>query len=143
MMGILLEGEFGGERLEGAYGQQRLRSATDSWLGISLAEGPRVGHIHLRQTPEQRGGAAGVRMDLEAQTSLELLGKSTDLNLSGSVWRPYESERIDFDFAVRSAGFDFEIDGEVAAGELRGEMVSAGEAIPLRIPVDDRPAIRS
>ncbi len=68
---------------------------------------------------------------------LQLLGKSTDLNLSGSVWRPDQSARAEFEFAVRSAGFDFEIAGDVGGGELRGEMVTAGEVIPLRLPVDD------
>ena len=76
-------------------------------------------------------------MFLQARMQLQLLGKDTDLDLSGSVWRPGESARAEFDFAVRSAGFDFEVSGEVENGELNGEMVSAGEVVPLRLPVDD------
>ncbi len=76
-------------------------------------------------------------MNLDAKMSLQLLGKSTDLDLSGSVWRPEESASAEFQFAVRSAGFDFEVTGSVSDGELRGEMVSAGEVIPLRLPIDD------
>ena len=76
-------------------------------------------------------------MSLEARARLKLLGKATDLDLSGSVWRPDGEARAEFDFAVRSAGFDFEITGDVDSGELRGEMTTAGESIPLRLPVDD------
>ncbi|MCP3956548.1 MAG: transglutaminase domain-containing protein [bacterium] len=136
MMGLLLRGELGVRR-SGAVGAERLSEPTDSWLGVYLAEGQRVGHVHLRQIPEERHQLAGVRMELAARMSLELIGKSTDLDLSGSIWRPYESPRAEFDFAVRSAGFDFELSGEVADGELRSEMVSAGEVIPWRLPVND------
>ncbi len=76
-------------------------------------------------------------MLLEARMRLQLLGKDTDLDLSGSVWRPFEEARAEFEFAVRSAGFDFEVAGDVGSGELRGEMITAGEAIPLHLPVDD------
>lgn len=93
--------------------------------------------MRLRQVPETRRGLAGAQMSLEARARLKLLGKATDLDLSGSVWRPDGEARAEFDFAVRSAGFDFEITGDVDSGELRGEMTTAGESIPLRLPVDD------
>ncbi len=137
MMGQLLRSEVGVKRLESDYFSANVRSEAESWLGIFLTEGQRIGQVHLRQIPETRGGQAGARMTLEAGMQLQLLGKSTDLDLSGSVWRPDDSTRAEFDFAVRSAGFDFEITGDVEDGELSGEMVSAGEVIPLRLPVDD------
>ncbi len=138
MMGQLMRSEVGVKRLPaGDRSSEYLSSEVESWLGVSLAGGHRVGYVHLRQAPEARHGEAGVRMILEARMQLQLLGKSTDLDLSGSVWRPDESARVEFDFAVRSAGFDFEVAGDVAGGELRGEMISAGETIPLRLPMDD------
>ena len=137
MMGLLLRGEVGVKRLESDHFSAGGRTETDSWLGIFLTEGQRIGQVHLRQTPETRRGQAGGRMVLEARMRLQLLGKSTDLDLSGSVWQPDDSARTEFDFAVRSAGFDFEITGDVEDGKLSGEMVSAGEVIPLHLPVDD------
>ncbi len=138
MMGQLVRSEIGVRRFAaGDHSYERLISPTESWLGIFLAEGQRIGRVHLRQTPEARHDQAGVRMILEARMRLQLLGKSSDLDLSGSVWRADESARAEFDFAVRSAGFDFEVKGDVGGGELRGEMVSAGEVIPLRLSVDD------
>ncbi len=135
MMGWLLQKELGVRRLDA--GQARLLSATESWLGIFLTEGQQVGTVHLRQVPEARDELAGMRMILEARMSLRLMGKSTDLDLSGSVWQPFDTARAEFEFTVRSAGFDFEVTGEVGNGELRGEMVSAGEVLPLRLPVDE------
>ena len=134
MMAQLLRSEVGVRRVSVPAPS---RSATESWLGISLAEGGRIGHVHLRQDPEARHDLPGTRMALEARMRLQLLGKSTDLEVSGSVWRPDGAARAEFDFSVRSAGFDFEVEGEVEGGELRGEMISAGEVIPLRLPVDD------
>ena len=136
MMGLLLKSELGVQRLAPGDGG-RLLEPTDSWLGVFLAEGQRVGYVHLRQVPENRHQLDGVRMELEARLSVELLGKSTDLELSGAVWRPYESPRAEFGFAVRSAGYDFEIEGEVANGELRAEMTTAGEVIPWRLPIGE------
>ncbi len=138
MMGQLMRSEIGVRRLAGgdhAYG--RLRTPTESWLGIFLAEGQRIGHVHLRQAPEARHDQIGVRMILKARMRLQLLDKNSDLDLSGSVWRPDEATSAEFEFAVRSAGFNFEVKGDVSGGELRGEMVSAGEMIPLHLPVDD------
>ncbi len=138
MMGQLLRDELGFRRLPPDDLSARLsRSETETWLGVFLAEGQRIGHVHLKQAPETRHESVGVRMVLQARMQLELLGKHTDLDLSGSVWRPEEANRAEFDFAVRSAGFDFEVAGRVENGELRGEMMSAGEMIPLVLPVDD------
>ena len=134
MMGLLLHGELGVRRLPAHGGQ--LRKASESWLGVFAAEGRQVGHIHLQQVPEERRRQPGARMTLEARMHLVLLGKPTDLDLSGSVWRPDGSQQVEFDFAVRSAGFDFTVAGEVADGWLQSEISSAGETLPLRLPVD-------
>ena len=135
MTGLLLYGELSVQRLPA--GGQRLNEPSDSWLGVFATGGQRVGHIHLRQAPEERGGQPGARMSLEARVHLVLLGKESDLDLAGTVWRPDGIPRVEFDFNVRSAGFDFAVAGEVAEGWLESEMVSAGETLPLRLPVDD------
>ncbi len=148
MMGLLAKNELGVKRPDAeASPRHRLREATESWLGVFLAEGReagprRVGHVHLRQTPEDRAGSAGTSMVLEAEMSLDLLNKQTELGLSGSIWQAYDEPRAgvpraEFDFAVRSAGYDFGVEGVVADGGLRGEITSAGETLPLELPVDE------
>ncbi len=138
MMGLLFQRELGGSRLGSELpGRARSLAPSESWLGVFLTEGQRIGTVHLLQAPEARGDEAGVKMTLEARMSLRLLDKDTDLDLSGWVWQPVATSRAEFNFLVRSAGFDFEVTGEVGNGELRGEMISAGEVIPLRLPVDE------
>ena len=143
MTGLLLRDQFGARHLTTrAVASEPLREVAESWLSISLAEGRRVGTIHLRQAPEERDEQPGASMRLAARLGLQLLGKPTDLEISGFVWRPYgvlpeDSPLAVFEFVVLSAGFDFEVKGEVADGELRGQIVSAGETLPLRLPVDD------
>lgn len=137
MMGLLLRGELGGRPLAAdAYPAEHLETPTDSWLGISLAEGPRVGFVHLRQEPEARHDLAGIRMSLDARMKVDLLGKSTALDLEGWVWRAAASPRLELDFAVRSSGHEFRIAGQVADGALSARVTSAGESLPLDLPVD-------
>ncbi len=135
MTGLLLHGELGVENL--AVPSQQRAESSESWLGVFAAEEQRVGVIHLLQAPEERRGKPGHRMTLEARMKLVLLGKATDLDLAGSVWRPSGPEGMEFDFKVRSAGFDFTVTGEVTDGWLKSEVVSAGETLPLRLPIDD------
>jgi len=137
MMGWLLRREFGGRIEPSSASLGRLTAPTESWMGIFLGEGQRVGYVHVRQDPEERHGLAGFKMSLEARMRLNLLGKMTALDLSGFVWKPYEEASADFEFAVRSAEYDFRIAGRVAGGELAGEIFSAGETIPLRVPASD------
>ena len=137
MMGLLAKSELGGRRLDvEAAGRERLDAATESWLGISLVEGYRIGYVHWRRAPEDRREIAGGSLTLDPRMRLELLDKTTELDLSGSVWQAHDEPRLEFDFTVRSAGYDFQVGGRVADGELRAEMTSAGETLPLRLPVD-------
>ncbi len=135
MMGWLVRREFAGRIEPNARG--RLTVPSESWMGVFLGDDQRVGTIHLRQDPEARGERAGIKMRFEARMTLNLLGKTTDLDLAGFVWKAYEEALADFEFAVRSAEYDFRIAGRLADGELTGKIFSAGETIPLRVPVDD------
>ncbi len=135
MMGFLLHDELGVRQLESVSDPRQ--QPTEFWLGVSIAGGDRIGQIHVRQAPEQRQKQLGIAMQMEARMNFELLNKSTDLDLVGSVWRASEASRVEFGFEVRSSGYDFEISGEVSDGELKGEIVSAGESLPLSFPVDE------
>ncbi len=134
MTGLLAHRELGVQRLDvGSMGMPR---ASETWMGVYLGgEDQRVGYVHLRQNPEERHGQLGSTMILEAEMQLNLMGKATDLDLSGSVWRPPDRPQAEFEFAVRSAEYDFRIRGELNDGELAAEVASAGEIFPLRLPV--------
>ncbi len=108
----------------------------DSWMGLFAGE-EQVGWVHVRESAEQRDGTAGRRMDLETRLTLNLLGRATELDLEGEIWRGLKVARLEFRLAVGSAGYDFRLAGEVRDGLLRAEVVSAGETVPLEMAVDD------
>lgn len=135
MVGLLAHRELGVRRLA-AGGSPALPRAGDSWLGVYLGEEQqRVGYVHLRQDPEARRGLQGSKMVLDAEMRWNLMGKPTDLELSGTVWRPVERKEAEFEFGVRSAEYDFKITGALADGGLDAEIASAGEVFPLHLPV--------
>jgi len=136
-MGWLLYREWPGPRLEGTA-LPAAELPPEAFFAIELADGRRVGHLHLRQGAEERGGAPGFTVSLDAQAVLELLGETTELALSGSTWRPDDGSRAEFDFEVESAGHRFGLEGQVAEGQLDAQIVSAGETIPLEMPIDDQ-----
>ncbi len=110
---------------------------TESWMAIELVDGPRVGQVHMQGDLETRDGVAGQRFSLEAELNLRISGKATDLRLEGEVWRSQEPPRADFRFQVISGGHDFDLTGEVEEGELRAEVGSAGETLPLVLPMSE------
>jgi Transglutaminase-like superfamily len=135
MVGLLARRELGIERL-GTAGTAVSPRAGESWMGVYLGGEPRrIGYVHLRQSPESRRELVGSTMTLDSEMRLNLMGKATDLDLSGSVWRPLERPQAEFEFAVRSAEYDFRIAGTLGDGELAAEVSSAGETFPLRLPV--------
>jgi len=138
MMGLLLRSEFGVRKLSVASDVVvSLTETTESWLNVTLAEGQKVGRIHLLQIPEERRELRGATMALDARMNLNLMSKPTELEVVGSIWRSLQPGMIEFDFTVRSAGFDFAVDGEITGGELRGEIATAGEKLPIQLPIDD------
>jgi hypothetical protein len=137
MTGWLLSRELGVRRIEPGRAAVDLEEPRESWMAVKVLgeEEQTVGRIHFASRPEERQGLAGHRFDLGARMRLQLLGKATDLELDGEVWRPVESPRLELLFTVRSAEHHFEIEGVVADGEMRGKVTSAGEVLPLEFPV--------
>lgn len=115
----------------------RLAGIEDTWMGLFTSEDDRVGHVHLRRSPITVDGLEGVEMELEAAMTLNLLGRNTSLELGGTVWRPYDEKRADFNFNVSSAEYNLQVGGQVANGRLSGEVTSAAEKFPLDMEVDD------
>jgi len=87
----------------------------DSWMGFFAGE-EQVGWVHVRESAEEREGAAGRRTDLETRMTLNLLGRPTELDLEGEIWRGLEAPRLEFRLAVGSGDYDFRLAG--AAGDV-------------------------
>jgi len=138
MVGLLVHRELGAPRLAaGTAGRPADGSAvSDTRMIVRLASGELAGEVRLARGPATRDGVPGTEMTFEAEMGLRLLGKDTDLDLDGTVWRPEELPRAEIDFRIRSAEHDFRLTGEVAEGELRARVLTAGETFPLTVPVD-------
>lgn len=109
---------------------------TESWMGLFAGE-DRVGHVHVKQAAEERYGQRGVKMEIYARARLSLLGQSSDLEVTGSVWRPFETRRAEFEFAVDSQ-VDVRVEGRLEDGRLEADVVTGGgEATALSLPIDD------
>lgn len=136
MTGLLLHRELAASRPLAPSGLGAEPTA-DTWFGVYLAGGRRVGYLHYRQTPEQREGEAGGTLEIDARVLLELMGKSTELEISGSIWRASAVAKATFAFQLATGGYELAVDGHVEKGTLEAQLHSMGEAIPLRLPLDD------
>lgn len=134
MTGLLVRRELLVPRLEGLA---TVAAPSETWLGIFSASGDRVGHVHVRGTPEARGGEAGRRTELETRLAFQLRGQATELELEGEVWRPEVGARAELGFDVRSGGQEFRVEGKLGDGELAVDVVTGSDRLPIRIPIDE------
>ena len=131
--------ELGGRRVS-ATGPA-VAEASSVWLAIRVADGPRVGQVHLRQDPETRHGVDGILATTDTTLSLQLMGKATDLRLGGTMWRALGevaagTPRVELDFAVDSLGQAVRVEGAIVDDRLDATVESAGETFPLDLPMD-------
>ena len=140
MTGLLLYRDLGSPAADVVLdSEDRLDAATETWLGLYAGDpelGNRVGHAHLQLIPESRGGLDGVAQRMAVDLTLQMFGRSTELNLSGAVWRPYMEERAEFDFRIDSGPTQFSVDGRIELGTLSAIVRSAGESLPIQTEVD-------
>lgn len=138
MMGLLVKREVLVPRVDPWTAHRpRLTEPTESWMGLFLASGERVGYVHLQQIPETRSEVEGVTTRLAVRMTLDLFGRTTELDLSGAAFRPYDRPAAHFEFQVGSGEHDFRIEGQVEDGTLEATVQSAGETLPLSMPVQD------
>ncbi|NJL29813.1 MAG: hypothetical protein HC897_18940, partial [Thermoanaerobaculia bacterium] len=135
MMTLLWHRELGGASTT-APARTAIDSPSDAWFAVFLAGGQRVGYLHYRQAPEQRAGEAGGKLELDARVVLELMGKATELEISGSAWRANTVAKAVFDFRLATGGYEIAVDGRIADGELQAQLHSMDEVTPLRLPFD-------
>ncbi|MEM9556122.1 MAG: transglutaminase-like domain-containing protein [Acidobacteriota bacterium] len=152
MMGMLFERELGGARVGSGAVAPAPATPQSVWLGVYSGSGEvggetarRVGHVHLHTSAEERHGSDGVRTTAASRMTLDLMGRATDLEVTGVVWRAASANasataadgapRAEVDVAVRSNGAEFALRGAVLGETFRGTIVSAGEELPLELPV--------
>jgi len=109
--------------------------ARESWLGLYLGDGPRIGFVHLARRPERRQERAGVALQATAELRARLFEAPARVRLSGTLWRALDEPRAELDARVSSEGHDVRLTGRIENGELRATLRSGGEVVPLRVPV--------
>ncbi|MDA8019620.1 MAG: transglutaminase-like domain-containing protein [Thermoanaerobaculia bacterium] len=140
-VGLLLRREFGGTAFRNGPDLTALEGNVAYAVLVPGTAGAeqRVGAIGMVREPEARGGFQGTTVRIEAAMALELLGKPTELDVDGAMWRPDAPEeaarQAELEFRVDSQGHEFQLVGELAGGRLIGEVRSAGETLPLDLPV--------
>lgn len=155
--GLLLQREYGGSLFQGDFeptGDSPSSVAYAVLVPGKASAGPatlrpeqRVGQIRMVRDAEIRGGFGGTTARIDAGLALQLLGKETELAVAGDVWRPDDpgaaGKQLELDFRVTSQGHDFRLTAQLAGGRLTGEVRSAGETLPLDLPVGDDVLVES
>ena len=135
MMGVLVHREFGGRGVIARRpAKVVLPHPGETWLGV-LIGGRRVGTAHLVTQPEDRGGLAGFTQRLDLSLRARMLDAPVELRLAGSMWRAVTAPRAEFEIRLDSAGHEVEAEGTVADGRLEGAVRSAGQSVPVSLPV--------
>lgn len=111
-------------------------------LAYALLDGTgrRVGVLAFERRAEYRPADAerpGSSSRFRLQASLPLLGRVSELDLEAEIFRPAGRGPVAVAASLRSAGHDLRLAGEVVGGELVGHLETAGERLPLRLPVKD------
>lgn len=152
MTGWLIERELGGTRLD----RDPEPAAADAPAGPTSAryalvtggddDGQRVGDVAVDTAPEARHGVAGVTTRIESRLALELMGRWTELELEGTIWRASaentsgssdtSTPRAEVEIAMVSNGTPLRLEGGVHGETFRGRVLSAAdEELPLELPV--------
>jgi hypothetical protein len=136
-MGVLFEREVLRPAWQkAAPGSARLDKPYDMWLGVFVDE-HRVGFINMKSTPDTRGEIAGATLAFTAKMGMTLLGKETNILLSGNAYVTEEKGLQEFDLRVRSGESDMRIGGAITDGTLNATLQTAGEEIPFKFPIGD------
>ena len=155
--GLLWRREFGGSLFQGdaanagpgfgtvAYAVLVPGPSTDGHAALGAEQ--RVGAVRMVREAETRDGFPGATARVDARMALQLLGKETRLDVEGDVWRPDDPDaagkQLELDFRVVSQGHDFRLVAELSNGRLAGEVRSAGETLPIDLPVGDDVLVES
>jgi len=116
-------------------GSAEISATTETWMGVFLATGERVGFVHMRSEPQERQGRPGTLFLLTGQVEMALFGATTELSTLGTGWAPVGMGIEQFQGKLRSGDHQFAIAGSIDGDLLRATVESAGETFPLTFPV--------
>jgi transglutaminase-like putative cysteine protease len=137
MMGLLFHRELGTRFWANAPANHFSPVPTESWMGLSLPSGDRVGFMNVNTWPQSRDGEQGTSFSAHAKVRMSLLGRQVGLTIAGSAWTAREGNLAEFDFTVRSEGHDVRVTAEIAEGRLAGEMHTAGDVRSFTLPIQE------
>ncbi len=136
MMGLLLHREVVGPMLHPRPDVSRLSRPQDVWMGLYFGGDQRAGFVHWSTEPANRGDDAGYTLEVLARLTMPLFGQNAAMSLSGTAWQSAANGLREFDFTLRSGDYDMRIEGGVRRGALEARVHTAGEVMPLNLPVD-------
>ncbi len=113
----------------------RVLRPMDTWMGVYLGTGERVGFVNTTSAPDTRNGSAGVGYSLTAKIQLTLFSVSSDFFLTGTAWMPQGDGTPEFNFRIRSGDHVMQAEARIGNGVLQGEVRTGGEIIPLNLPI--------
>ena len=115
-------------------GAVRVSEPQSVWMGL-LYDGARIGFIHWTTTPETRSGDPGYRLRLMARINMPVMGRPIGMDLDGTGWQSGLRGLREFDFSFRAGEHDLRVVGGVEEDQLRATVETAGESMPLVLPI--------
>lgn len=136
MMGLFLnrEGLLSSLPGSGRGFSNRLLKQTDSWMGIYLGEA-RIGFVNINTNPERRNGSLGAQIMVTSDLRLSILDSPMRILIAGTAWIPVGDAKSEFDFKVNSGEHTMRVSAVIENGALTADIYTAGERIPLKLPV--------
>jgi len=138
MMALLVRREILIPRMAGGSFQAAAVPAApqDSWMGIYLPDGQKIGFMHSTSAPELRDGEEGARFGLTVTIRTKILGEVTPVRIAGDAWASSTNGLRDFDFKVRSGDLEAGIHAVIRDGVLDATFDVEGEQFPIQWSID-------
>ncbi|MBP9004320.1 MAG: transglutaminase domain-containing protein [Candidatus Hydrogenedentes bacterium] len=112
-------------------------SPRDLWVGLSMGD-RRMGYMRWATIPEERAGMPGAELSLQARLRLPLGTDFADLELNGSGWLDATEGLREFSLAIRAAGYEMRVEGQVRDNNLLCRVITGESDMPIQVPVDRR-----
>jgi hypothetical protein len=135
MMGLLVHREAIVPYRNSGQLVQHPQVVRDLWMGVYAGGDTRIGFINAHSVPGTRDGKPGASLNLSARLEMPLFGRPTSFQLTGRAWLTDAQGLSEFDFLFRSGEHNLQIEGTVADGKLKGRLHTAGETLPVDLPV--------
>jgi hypothetical protein len=139
MMALLIRREVLIPRLAGQSFQASAvpDAPQESWMGIYLPDGQKVGFLRATSKPDLRDGEEGALLGLFVVMRTKILGETMPVKVDGTAWASATSGLRDFDFTVRSGEHEAKIKAGIKDRKIDATFEVAGESFPLEWTFDE------